>query len=424
MNRLIVAFVVLLAAMPAWSQSSTNTFSPYTFWGLGDLAQQGTGNQRSMGGAGVASRGVMNTLNPASLSALERKTFNFDFGIEGGMYYLKEGAKKTSYNTFNIKDLVFRMPLGKRLGFGASLTPFSNVGYRVKESETDPAKLADAYQNGAFGIDYLWQGSGDMAQMKFSLGWEPVKRLSLGVDMLYYFGEINRSYASQFLSRESHTGITNPSITQNERISRIRWGFGAQYNILEQNRRWLTVGATYLLETSLNPDINVLASNSTGSAQVLSNGLLTRFKLPETFAAGVFYQTWRLQAGIDFERQNWAKANPNAGELQLRNTNQVRAGVEFTPARYDVRYPFRRVSYRLGVRRGDYYMKFGGHNIVDKAITVGFGIPFKVDRQSYLDLGLELGQRGSAAVVRETYFKISVGFRLNSSGWFQKMMYM
>lgn len=418
----------------AHAQSSVNTYSPYTFYGLGDLQQQGTAAFRGMGGVGVAARGfgglsvsnsgLHNYVNPASLSMLPRSTFHFDFGLEGGFFYLKEGDKKTSYNTFNIRDLVFRMPLGRRLGFGATLTPYSSVGYRVKQAETDPSILAQLMEQGATGVDYLHRGSGDITQAKFSLGWEPVKRLSLGVDMIYYFGETERSYTTQIYASDPDNDFAPSAVMQAEKVSRIRWGVGAQYDIIQQSRRVLTVGATYMPELSLKADISVEAANATAKPQPLDNAISPDFKLPETIAAGLHYQTWRLGAGIDYEYQGWANGNTGRGDMSFRNTNAFRAGMEYTPSRHDVRSPFKRVTYRLGVRQNDYYMSFGGRDIKERAVALGFGIPFKTDRESYLDLGLEYGSRGSAAMVKENFFRISIGFRLSGDGWFQKMMYM
>ncbi len=56
-NKLIIiASALLLPFIAAAQESSINSFSPYTFYGLGDITTQGTSYIRSMGGAGVAMR--------------------------------------------------------------------------------------------------------------------------------------------------------------------------------------------------------------------------------------------------------------------------------------------------------------------------------------------------------------------------------
>ncbi len=412
---------MLVAATTAQAQSSVNTFSAYTFGGLGDLRTQGAANLRGTGGAGVAERGFVNTMNPASLSVLPRNTFNFNFGMEAGFFYLKEDAKKTSYNSMNISDLTFHMPLARKLGFGMSLSPFSSVGYRVREESVDESVLAGLYPAGIAGANFLYEGSGDVSQAKVSLGWEPVKRLSVGIDMIYYFGDLEHKFAANLIAADPDESFVSPSMSRTIKISRIHWGFGAQYNIIQESRKWLTAGATYRPGGKLGAKITRSAKNIFDAPQILSGDLRPEIELPAVYAGGMHYRAERIGAGLDYEYQGWAAAN---GSDMFRNTNAVRAGFEYTPRRYDVRRPMNRVAYRAGVRYNDYYMLFGGREISDKAVTLGLGIPFKLDRESYLDLAFEVGQRGSTALVKENYFKISIGFRLFGEGWFQKMQYL
>jgi hypothetical protein len=420
---------MVATSVAAHAQGSMNTFSPYTLYGLGDIRMQGTAAKAGMGGVNIAAREVMDYVNPASLSALPRNSFHFNFGIEGDFFYLRDGVKKSSYNTFNVRDMVFRMPLGRKLGFGASLSPLSSVGYRIKESV--PAEELDPrlYEMGAAGADYLYKGSGDVSQVRFSLGWEPAKRLSLGVDMIYYFGRIERNYSSHIFSRDPEFDIPSADIAQLDEVSRLRWGVGVQYNIIEQSGataqsyRVLTVGATYLPELALKARSSITASNATQTPQPLYYSIAGDYRLPATYTAGVFYRTWRLGAGIDYERSNWADANRSTTEMQYRNTNTFRAGAEFTPSRHDVRSVFKRITYRAGVHHSNHYMSFGLGEITDTAVTVGLGIPMRTDKESYLDLGMEYGSRGAKNMIREDYFRVSIGFRLSGEGWFQKRMY-
>lgn len=114
----------------AQDNSSINAFSPYSFFGLGDFTTQGTANLRAMGGAGVAYREAttINYMNPASFSSIRRKSALFNVGLEGQNFYLKSSGKKSSFNTFNVRDVAFAIPLAEKLGMGISVTPLSSVG--------------------------------------------------------------------------------------------------------------------------------------------------------------------------------------------------------------------------------------------------------------------------------------------------------
>ena len=50
---LITIAVVSIICFEASAQSSLNTYSPYTFYGIGDIHQEGNAAIRAMGGAGV-----------------------------------------------------------------------------------------------------------------------------------------------------------------------------------------------------------------------------------------------------------------------------------------------------------------------------------------------------------------------------------
>lgn len=69
MNKIIGCLVLsVLTSMSAFAQSGTN--SPYSQYGLGDLADEGVGFNKGMGGVGYGFRkgNEVNPLNPASYS--------------------------------------------------------------------------------------------------------------------------------------------------------------------------------------------------------------------------------------------------------------------------------------------------------------------------------------------------------------------
>lgn len=420
--------------------SSINTFSPYTFYGFGDFHTQGSANLRAMGGAAVGYRafvapyavnGIINYTNPASLSATPRQSFHFNFGLEGSNHYLRDANKKTSFNTFNIRDIAFQMPLASRLALGISLTPFSSVGYRTEERITDRAILAMLFEGGAIGAKKMYSGSGDVNQAKFSIGWEPVRNLSVGVDMIYYFGKLDREFLIDI--EQSSGSFVNTQISQAERISRIMWNLGIQYNILSNSQRQLTFGATYNFGGKLNPDVSTTVLSSLTVPQSIDNGLSEQFELPATISAGFSYRTWTTSVGLDYSYQGWEGLNDGleitgarevgSVDMAFRNASTFRAGVEHTPERSDVRRLFNRFTYRAGVKYGDYYMTFNDTDIKDMGVSIGIGLPFKYESRSYIDLGFEYGRRGTTKnnLIKENYFKVSVGFRLfGTDSWFVK----
>ena len=420
------AMILVPAALRA-QDGSINTFSPYTFYGIGDLSLQGTTFIRSMGGAGTAYREAtaINYLNPASMSAMARKTFLFNFGLEGNNVYLRDNSTRSSYNTFNVRDVAIQFPLAKGLAFGFSITPYSSVGYRLDLAESDPeiiSKLGD--------VRYRYVGEGDITQAKAGLGLKLFKNFSIGAEAVYYFGNIRRQYSTEVIPITAAGDYASSRIVMRDNVSKIWWNVGAQYDVVSTEKRIITLGATYQHSTKLDADITTRAylQNVASDTLNLSNSVGSDFTLPSTISVGAFYHTPKMSVGVDYVYKNWAAKNggEQSTKMRLRNTNTIKAGMQYNPNRYDARRYLNRLTYRIGLRYSDYYMSFAGHDISERAITLGLGIPIKMGNPSDVNLGLELGRRGTMAsnLVRETYFKFSIGLSLfGSDDWFRKIRY-
>ncbi|HJA98492.1 MAG TPA: hypothetical protein H9779_02685 [Candidatus Alistipes avicola] len=436
---LVLAMIIPCAA---WGQSSsTNAFSPYSMYGLGELQTPGTLRTRSMGGVGIGMRSTssINLLNPASYSVVRPKSFVFDFGVEGQCFYnaQKYGGQtlKTSNYTFNFHDIAFQMPLARRVGLGFSLTPYSSVGYRMKHEET-----SDDIWGNIGRVQYQWEGDGDVTEVKLGVGWEIIPGLSIGAALQYYWGDIDRTYKTAIL--ENIVGgdqIASASGVENYSISRLKGQFGLQWSPIYNRRRILTIGATYDIGGNLNP--KVTKSVTTGDVITsVAKGDTVRLdlKLPRQIAVGIYYTTPKIAVGADYVYQNWRGSNSRIVEraaggfdVAYRNTSTFKVGVEYTPNRGDIRSVLKRWSYRAGVRYGTFNQTFGGLNVNEYAVTLGVGIPLRIMGSSAIDLGVELGQRGSfdrineqIGLVKQTYFKFSIGITMfGEDYWFVRPKY-
>lgn len=439
-NKKIFYFAIITAllAMPvvtfAQDESSINAFSPYTFYGIGDLSTTGPAYLRSMGGAGVAfhSPGMSNSLNPASLGATQRNTFLFNFGMEGQNFYSKTVDKKTSYNTFNVRDISVQFSLYKNMGLSVSLNPLSNVGYRVDMMETDPSILANVGS-----VKYAYRGEGSISQLKVSYGARVFKHLYLGASMVYYKGAISRYYDVEIDPILSGNDYNPTAGTVQEDYSRIGWNVGLDYNIIDTDMRKLIFGMTFSPKLNLKPLVNnsVYGGSTTIDTAYYSMGT-KNFNLPMNIRAGLFYMANKFSAGLDYSFQHWKGMNGAdvVNGIAFGNTHTVSGGVQFLPNHNDMHRFYNRWSYRLGGRYSDYYMTINGHKVRDYAITFGVGIPLKAQGYSSINIGAELGRRGNTAtgtygtrqfnMVRENYFKINIEFSLfGEDFWFMKHRY-
>lgn len=446
MKKAVVKLGLMLAVIvpcAAWGQSSSiNAFSPYSMYGLGELQVPGTLPTRSMGGVGVGMRSsaAVNLLNPAAFSAVLPQSFLFDFGLEGQNFYNSQKYNgqtlKTSYNTINFRDIAFQLPIAKHVGLGFSLTPYSSVGYRMKqEVEGD-----DIWGN-IGRVQYQWDGDGDVTEVKLGLGWEIFRGFSIGVAAQYYWGDIQRTFRTAIL--ENITGsaqITDAVGIDDYSVSQIKGQIGLQWSPINNPRkRILTIGATYDIGGNLNPRVtstvktgdifNTIAKDDTEHLTL---------KLPRQVALGVYYNTPKIAVGADYVYQNWRGNNSRLVEksaagfnVAYHNTSTFKVGVEYTPNRGDVRSVLKRWSYRAGVRYGTFNQTYGGVVVNEYAVTLGIGIPLKILGSSAIDFGVEIGGRGSfkaindqISLVKQTYFKFAVGITMfGSDYWFVRPKY-
>lgn len=449
--KLVVAAAVLLPFAVSAQTSSINAFSPYTMYGIGELHTQGTLQMRSMGGAGVAMRipGQLNLLNPAAYSVIPQKSFLFGFGLEGQNYYNSQKvdgvSKSTAYNTFNFHDIAFQMPIAKKIGLGFSLTPYSSVGYRTKYTHDFDA--TDPVWGNVGRVQYVYQGEGDVTEVKVGLGWEVFKNFSVGLAAQYYWGDIDRGFVMTPTPITGEGTFSSTVGSDNYSISSIKGQVGVQWNAIMTQKRALTLGATFDFGGDLSPRVTKRIYvgdmyNSTVKGDTTHLALV----LPRQLSVGAYYVTAKWSLALDYVYQNWHGGNKDTEmtgisgkdktsyEVAYNNTNTVKFGVEYTPSRYDVRRFMRRWSYRAGFRYGTYNQTYNGHQIGEYAVTLGIGVPVKFLGTSSIDVGVEYGRRGynvaeRLGLVRQQYFKFSVGFSLfansqeNGEYWFSRPKY-
>ena len=393
-------------------------------YGVGGLHTPGTVAQRSMGGVGVAMQSnlVHNPLNPAALGNMMQQSFIFNFGLEGQNFYAKQGDAKTSFNSFNVRDIAIQFPITKRLAMSASVTPYSSVGYRILTEEKNPDVLADIGY-----VDYYYTGEGSITEAKLAMGWEPFKRFYIGASAMFYVGDIDRFNTTRITALTAGQGtFSSASKLNNLSASRIMGNVGVQYHIIMKPKAALTVGAVYDFGGELKAKTKeFISSNNVFSDTVSMKKGVSPIALPRSISAGLYFHSPKVVAGFDYVYQDWESKNEydEVNKVGYTNTHTYKLGVQFTPNRGDVRRVLNRWSYRMGARYGQSYMTFYGTKLPEVALTLGVGIPIKLFGTSSIDVGVELGRRGtlSNGLIRDNYFKISLGMSMfGEDYWFSR----
>ncbi len=400
----------------------SSTISPYSQYGLGVLADQSQGFSRGMGSTGIGMRGgtLVNTLNPASYSAVDSLTMLFDVGLSGRISNFKEGNISANTRSANIDYATGLFRMRRHLGVSFGLLPYSDVGYSYTTS---------TYLNNNVGaISEQHTGSGGFHQAFVGAGWNPVRPLSIGFNAAYLWGSYTRSVTSV-----ATTSINSLSKTYKASVSNYMLSVGLQWQQPLGKTDILTVGATLGMGHKLNADPTCSIVNYNTSTLVsdtttftVSNGL----ELPTTYGIGLAWQhKGRLTVAADVTQQKWSSLSTpvydeNNSTYALRSgyyddRTRVSFGLDYVPNPSDQTKYFKHVHYRLGASYTTPYYKINGNDgPKEMSISAGLGLPMLRSR-SELNISAQWVNTSADHMIKDNTFRINVGLTFNER-WFAK----
>ena len=432
---LLSVFLIISVSVSA-QEGAYGAYSPYSIYGIGDISKEGTAYNKSMGGTGIATRNrrVINYLNPAAITARDSLSFMADFGLSQNNKVFAQGDLKSGNNTFNIYDFVMTFPIWRSSAFMVGITPFSDVGYDFSSVETDPGIIGNTGN-----ISYDSYGTGSVYQAFVGAGVTFWKRLSLGAEMIYYFGNLDKLTNMNYLDNSYRSLNSGSEISLNGLTGK----FGLQYEQKLGGNVSMTIGATYKLGTdmkgysktfryanqasvtdTLKYSVDTLAKTGMRFGDELGVGI--SFKGGEQWSAEFNYlrSDWR---NTGFERVSGFSVE---GTSRFTSTisDSFRAGFEITPNRNDIRSYFKRCSYRAGLYYDKSYYKLDGNSVNSMGLTFGVTLPIETDnsygRHNGISLGMDIGQKASVRnnMIRERYVMFVIAFNIHDL-WFIKNQY-
>lgn len=421
---------ILLAVLGCFAVSlgAQNTDSPYSRYGYGVLNNQSIGAAKSMGGIsyGIRQGSSVNPGNPASYSHTDSLTFMFDIGVNYSSGKLSDGINSQREHNGGLDYIAMQMPLSRKLGLSFGILPFSSVGYDFGSKE----------ESGTIGYQKNFSGSGGFSQVYGGLGYEPIKGLSLGVNVGYLFGNLKYSRNASDIAVDSH--ISNQKVS----ISSVKFDLGLQYQMKLTKNDQLTLGAVFspkmnsngkFLDTKTIFDTqgNYLKTDTVGENNKTDMGL------PLTFGFGFTLAHKRnLVVGADVTYQQWSKIKytdstndgMEATENRFNDTWKFNAGAEYSIDPMDRSY-FKRIRFRGGVNYSESYINvknsvsgIGGYK--EYGVTFGIGLPIRdtyTSKTSFINIGFEyLNLRPNISnMIKEQYLGVSLGVNINDL-WFLK----
>lgn len=432
-ERIFLLSVFLIIGVCVYAQDGTyGAYSPYSIYGIGDISQEGSAFNKSMGGVGLATRNrrFINYMNPAAVTARDSLSFMADFGLEQNNKIYRQGDLRSAHNTFNIHNFVMTFPIYRSSAFMVGITPFSDVGYDFSSIETDPNIIA---QTG--NISYDSYGTGSVYQVFAGAGVTFWKRLSLGAEAIYYFGNIDKVTNMDY-SNSSYRSLNSGSDLM---IRGTTGKFGLQYEQKLGSDVSMIIGATYRLSTSLKGTaLNYRYANQDSVTDTLRNDVVdfskAGLKFADELGVGISLKGGeKWSAEFNYLRSDWRNSGfDSANGFSVKSDTETfsstvsqsfRAGFEIVPNRNDIRYYLRKCAYRAGVYYDQSYYKLNGNSVNSMGVTLGVTLPvFRL--YNGLTLGVDLGQRASTRnnMIRERYAKFVIGFNIHDI-WFQKVQY-
>lgn len=420
MRKIFLSILSIL--FPAIINAQSGTNSPYSQFGLGVLSEQSTGFNRGMNGLSTAMResNQVNYGNPASYSGIDSLTFILDVGAALQVTNFKEGSRKLNANNANFEYAVMGFRVAKNLGVSIGIMPFTNIGYNYHSTNKVSESTTTTYTTS-------YNGNGGTRVMYVGAGWMPIKNISIGANIGYFWGSYNKNVVNAY----SDENVNTIGRYYSAELRSYKLDLGLQYTLPLGKNDKINIGATYspghtVAGTAELKEISNSANISDTTSYFQNNKLF----IPTTFGAGVsWYHSTKWRVGIDYNMQKWSERG--FPDLQnndyvlsknvLMDRQKITVGGEYVPNARSRNY-FHRVHIRAGISYATPYIKVNGKDgPKELSASIGFGLPITNtwNNRSLLNISAQWVRNSADGLISENTFRINLGITFNER-WFMK----
>ena len=418
MIRNIFKLFALLTCSYIFSQ--TGTTSPYSYAGLGDVNFRGTHVNRFMGGLEIYNDSIhANLSNPSSYAKL--KLTNYNLGLNYRINNMIGANETKSIASAGLNYIGVAMPT-KYFGFGFGIIPYTSVGYKLSYLDN---------VNGNENILNLFEGEGGINKTFFSVGFRPLKFLSLGVTLNYNFGKIR--YETGIFQDQVTLGTVLENISS---ISGLDLKLSTQFEIPIKDALELQAMLSYTPEANLISTNSrfyntrsFLATNNFGEnveISLIDFGLKrTNITIPNiiSFGFGVGKER-KWFAGVQYTMnamQNFSHEFISLPNVGYENAYQFSLGGFYIPDYSSITSYWKRIVFRMGFRHELTGILINNFGLKETGVNFGFGLPLA--GFSNTNIGFEYASRvADSETYKENFWSFRIGFSLNDK-WFIKRKY-
>ncbi|RRQ45887.1 hypothetical protein [Chryseobacterium sp. SC28] len=400
--------------------------SPYGAYGIGEGKYDNTADINAMGGISTAYiwdfNNTFNFRNPAANTNLELTSVKIEAANENN-YYKSDfnNLKSTKHSTY-LSNISIAFPLSRTVKFGLGFQPYSSKSYDVVTNKVVNDEVTEYHS---------FHGEGSVSIIQAALSYQINKEFAVGLRSNFYFGKLYDIEEVAFTGAELVSGYSN-----SYRVKAFNFTLGTTYQKKMPNDHKLTVGATYTLGNTGN--MKNMYTNSTyfyliGETKAYENIVEQQSNydkkfLPQEGSLGLGYgkdTKWFL--GTQFDYKKGENFNFLGNTLAYQDSYRYSLGGWYLPNFNNFRSYFSRVIYRYGAYYEKGNLQINGTNINKYAITAGVTLPFQkstINRMSGIDLGVELGNRGTLKnnMIRQNFVNLRIGINF-ADKWFSKRLY-
>lgn len=437
--KLLTLFICFAAGTGVSAQTTSSASNPlngkennpYTKYGLGELMNPNSTVLRGMAdiSSAYANAYRINSDNPASYSFLQRTTYEVGaYGVSRTVQGTIAG-EQTSYKTgtATIAYMNFAVPVKNIGGFSFGFRPYSRVYYSLVDSlgaSSSPVLNAAKWYWGEGALQNAYIG-----------GSAKYKGLSVGINVAYLFGTINRNAT---LVPKNDTSIDQSFRTDYStytRVGGINWKAGIQYETKLDSTHYIRIGGTLALSQGIKQHLNEYHITSYTFSDTIARDTslntqeaVDKMIMPTQYSIGIMIgRLNKWSVGLDYRATNWSQFNSKPdSSMNLgvgTSSYKMSIGSEYTPDINNTKNYFARATYRLGAYYGKDYLQIGSQTLPYYGITAGMSFPFRRSF-SQLHIALDAGQLGTTqnGLMKQNYFRFTVGLSLNDL-WFIKRKY-
>ena len=415
MRKLSILFILI----SFFGYSQRTSYSPYSYFGVGETNFSATVENKMMGGNTAYDDIVhQNMNNAASLSKLQFVNYSIGVDLKNTSYLSASTNEKSTAAAINYISVAVPTKL---LSFSFGIKPKTSVGYLLEND--DKSKTPPELNR--------FNGSGGVSNAFVSIGFELFKNWGFGVSSSYAFGNLNHYHTKILENIELYTMVSSESS-----VSGLDYNFSTVYQKTFNEKITLYSSIIYQPEAKYksrnNQIISTIDPNSSfgGDSEEIDLSAVglknTNIKIPNSLSFGLgLGQDKKWFLGFNYMKNDeggYKNELMGLDNVEFKSSQTYSIGGFLLPEYNSFTNYFKTLTYRFGLRYKSGGLYVNNQQINEIGVNFGFGIPLA--GISSANLGFEFGQRGTtkASLIKEKFFSIRLGVSLNDL-WFIRSMY-